>query len=313
MVTVVPSTAETRTGPTADTLRPTTTRESCPTRMVAENGATPRLGLSSTTPLSQLKVTRSFCTRTGSRTTSRLLDPWNSTRTGTSTDPSISIELPRSSVYGARAVTTVTVPEPTEATAARPRLGAVSYFSVTSSPSAGGLGSPTEPLTPRGGRFHGTGVQAGRRGRARHDGGRHRRGAGPQRAVRGGRGQGRRRPGPRPRPRRRLDQAGRRPGQDVAGGAAVAAGPDLLGHRTRCDGRGRPGHRGRPREARAQARDLHRARRHLQARHDPGQQHVVALDHRDRSLHRPPRQGCRDALLQPGPGHEARRGHPHRG
>ena len=53
------------------------------------------------------------------------------------------------------------------------------------------------------------------------------------------------------------------------------------------------------------------ARRDLQARHDPRHQHLVAVGHRDRGGHRPPGQGRRHALLQPGAGDEAGRGRPH--
>ena len=46
---------------------------------------------------------------------------------------------------------------------------------------------------------------------------------------------------------------------------------------------------------------------------DPRHQHLVALGHRDRHRDLPPRPRHRRALLQPGPGAEPRRDHPHRG
>ena len=50
------------------------------------------------------------------------------------------------------------------------------------------------------------------------------------------------------------------------------------------------------------------ARQDLQARDDPGDEHLVAVGDRDRRRDGAPRQGRRAALLQPGAGHEAGRG-----
>ena len=50
----------------------------------------------------------------------------------------------------------------------------------------------------------------------------------------------------------------------------------------------------------------------LPAGHDPGDQHLEPVGHRALGGHRPAEQGHRDALLQPGAGHEAGRGRAHR-
>ena len=106
----------------------------------------------------------------------------------------------------------------------------------------------------------------------------------------------------------RLDRARGRPRQAQRGRAAGAARAD---HLHRVDGRPRrrrPRRRGGARAARPQARDLRPARQDLPARGDPGDEHLVAVGHRDRGLDQPSRQGRRDALLQPGAGDEAGRG-----
>ena len=54
------------------------------------------------------------------------------------------------------------------------------------------------------------------------------------------------------------------------------------------------------------------AGRDLPAGHDPGHQHLQPVGDRALGRHRPPEQGHRHALLQPGAGHEAGRGRAHR-
>ena len=116
----------------------------------------------------------------------------------------------------------------------------------------------------------------------------------------------------RPRAPRGLDRSRGRAGQAVRGGPGGAARPGAVHHRPQRLRRRRPRRRGRARAPRSQARDLRPARQDLQAGRDPRDEHVVAVGHRDRCVHRASRQGRRDALLQPGAGHEAGRGHPQR-
>ena len=104
----------------------------------------------------------------------------------------------------------------------------------------------------------------------------------------------------------------RREGPDGPGGRRRAAGPRRRRDRSRGAGRRRPRRRGDRRGPRRQAGPLPRPRPDLQARRHPRHDHVVAADHRLRQGHRPAAGRHRDALLQPGPDHEARRGRAHR-
>ncbi|CAA9357213.1 MAG: 3-hydroxybutyryl-CoA dehydrogenase, partial [uncultured Gemmatimonadaceae bacterium] len=68
--------------------------------------------------------------------------------------------------------------------------------------------------------------------------------------------------------------------------------------------------RGRDRERGAQAPHLRGARPRGRAGRDPGDEHQLDLDHRDRGADAPRRAGDRDALHEPGAGDAARRGDP---
>ena len=76
--------------------------------------------------------------------------------------------------------------------------------------------------------------------------------------------------------------------------------------------RRRPGRRGDRRGPGGQAGPLPRPRPDLQAGRHPRHDHLVAADHRLRQGHRAAAGRHRDALLQPGAGHEAGRGRAHR-
>ncbi len=150
-----------------------------------------------------------------------------------------------------------------------------------------------------------------RRDRPRHHGCRHRRGLRPQRLQRGRRRAERRGAGAWPPAPRALDRPRGEAGEDDRGGAAGAAGTDLVHHLDEGPGGRRLRGRGGRGVARGQEGDLPPARRHRRAGVDPGDQHLVPLGHRDLHRQQSARPGHRRPLLQPGAGPEPCRDRAH--
>ena len=140
---------------------------------------------------------------------------------------------------------------------------------------------------------------------------RHRGGVRPRGPAGGGRRADRGCPRARPRAPAPLHRPGGTPGQADRGRPGRPGRPGPLHHVDGGPRRRRPGDRGGAGAARPQAGDLRHHRQALPGRHDPGDQHLVAVRDRDLGRHHPAVNGRRHALLQPGAGAQAGRGGAH--